>query len=84
MTVPAMTSRAVVEASQPARPATAGRMRSSLKTVIRVPFLRPVPGVLVGSGCRVKLDRYRLLHFCLISPCYMEYLSKIINYYPHR
>ena len=43
ITTPAITSRAVVEASQPQRSAVAGRMRSSLKTVMSVP-LPEVPG----------------------------------------
>ena len=38
MTTPAIASREVLDASQPQRPAAAGRIRSSLKTVMPVPL----------------------------------------------
>ena len=50
ITTPAITSRAVVEASQPQRSAVAGRMRSSLKTVMTVPLRGSGPRVPCGGG----------------------------------
>ena len=52
ITTPAITSRAVVEVSQPQRSAVAGRMRSSLKTVMTMPLRRSGPRVPPGGGNR--------------------------------
>lgn len=56
ITMPARTRRAVVEASQPLGLTAAADIRSSLKTVIFMPFLVPDHLILVGSGaCRADL-----------------------------
>ena len=55
ITTPAITSRAVVEASQPQRPAVAGRMRSSLKTVITVPLHEAARGSCGGGIAAGKI-----------------------------
>ncbi|CAH0311504.1 hypothetical protein SRABI128_04531 [Microbacterium sp. Bi128] len=63
ITTPAITSRAVVEASQPQRSAVAGRMRSSLKTVMAVPLHEIGPHALpVGNtdGPVEKIGTYRM------------------------
>ncbi|BCW15567.1 hypothetical protein NtRootA4_25460 [Arthrobacter sp. NtRootA4] len=61
ITTPARTSLAVVEASHPQRSAVAGRMRSSLKTVISMPSDSVAGfGLLVGNAGRLSIDGNRM------------------------
>ena len=79
MTAPANTRRAVVDASHPVVVAGAGRMRSSLKTVIRPPLLLPRQVVLVGAWRGWIVDSSRVEHDCSIGRRWLPELSKIIN-----
>ncbi|ELT45350.1 hypothetical protein G205_05706 [Arthrobacter nitrophenolicus] len=60
MTAPAITSRAVVDASHPADVAGAGRIRSSLKTVMVPPLVLPRQVILVGARRGVDVRWFQI------------------------